>query len=144
MGPTYQYAARIDRCIDGDSLAVTLQLGFSVTISQQLRLLGVDCAEKRGYREMPDLKKLGQLATQFVSDTVKEKGKDCIIISHKDGKGKFGRLLAEVWWPGMEISLNDLLIDEHLAVAYHGQSKSEIYQEHIRCMWWHKTAGNIE
>ena len=75
MGPTYQYAARIDRCIDGDSLAVTLDLGFSVTISQQLRLLGVDCAEKRGYREMPDLKKLGQLATKFVRDTVKEKGR---------------------------------------------------------------------
>ena len=78
-----------------------------------------------------------------MKDTVKEKGRDCIIISHKDGKGKFGRLLAEVWWPNMETSLNDLLIDQYLAVAYHGQSKSDIYKEHIRCMWWHKTAGNI-
>ena len=40
-----------------------------------------------------------------------------------DAKGKFGRILGELWI--FDTNLNQKMIDEHHAVAYHGQSKEE-------------------
>ena len=48
----------------------------------------------------------------------------------KDGKGKFGRILGELWF-GRTHNINQILVDNHHAVRYHGQSKEEIAEEHI-------------
>ena len=48
----------------------------------------------------------------------------------KDGKGKFGRILGEIWFGGTH-NINQILVDNHHAVRYHGQSKDEIEEEHI-------------
>ena len=57
------------------------------------------------------------------------------------GSGKFGRILGEFWiieeshdMPGMEVktNINQMMIEDHHAVAYHGQSKEEIAEEHIK------------
>ena len=36
--------------------------------------------------------------------------------------------------PGMEVktNINQMMIEDHHAVAYHGQSKEEIAEEHIK------------
>jgi len=47
-----------------------------------------------------------------------------------DARGKFGRILGELWY-GKEHNINQLLVDNHHAVRYHGQSKEEIWEEHI-------------
>ena len=44
-------------------------------------------------------------------------------------KGKFGRILGWVWCNG--VNINNQMIDEHMAVAYHGQSKDDIEQQHL-------------
>ena len=48
----------------------------------------------------------------------------------KDDKGKYGRILGEIWY-GCEQYINQLLVDHHHAVRYHGQSKDDITEEHI-------------
>ena len=53
-----------------------------------------------------------------------------IIKTFKDDKGKYGRILGEIWYGG-EHNINQLLIDNHHAVKYHGQSKEEIAEEHL-------------
>ena len=51
--------------------------------------------------------------------------------THKDDKGKYGRILGEFVVHG-DTTINQLLIDTHNAVAYHGQSKEEIAEQHIK------------
>jgi endonuclease YncB( thermonuclease family) len=48
----------------------------------------------------------------------------------KDGKGKYGRILGQFKLEDGTI-LNENMISEHHAVAYHGQSKEEIAEGHI-------------
>ena len=48
----------------------------------------------------------------------------------KDGKGKFGCILGELWFGGTH-NINQILVDNHYAVRYHGQSKEEIAEEHL-------------
>ena len=47
---------------------------------------------------------------------------DLTLKTFKDGKGKYGRILGELWYGG-EHNINQLLVDNHHAVRYHGQSK---------------------
>ena len=46
-----------------------------------------------------------------------------------DKKGKFGRILGEFVID--KTTINELLIDQHHAVPYTGQSKDEIAEAHI-------------
>ncbi len=48
----------------------------------------------------------------------------------KTRKGKFGRILGELWT--FETNINEKMIEKHHAVKYHGQSKEEIAEQHIK------------
>ena len=56
---------------------------------------------------------------------------DLTLKTFKDDRGKFGRILGEIWYGG-EHNINQLLIDNHHAVRYHGQSKDDIAEEHLK------------
>ena len=47
----------------------------------------------------------------------------------KDKKGKFGRVLGEMYVGDKNINL--MMVDDHMAVEYKGQNKKEIEEEHI-------------
>ena len=49
--------------------------------------------------------------------------------THKDAKGKFGRILGELHYNN--VNINEKMIEENHAVKYHGQSKEAIAEEHI-------------
>ena len=51
------------------------------------------------------------------------------IKTHKDAKGKFGRILGEIWC--FDTNVNEKLVEENHAVRYHGQSKEKIAEEHL-------------
>jgi hypothetical protein len=57
----------------------------------------------------------------------------------EDKKGKFGRILGDfVFTKSVSTNLppssrlSDVLIDENMAVKYHGQSKDDIAEQHIK------------
>ena len=47
----------------------------------------------------------------------------------KDGKGKFGRILGE--FIVNNININEFMIVNYHGVAYYGQSKEDIAEEHL-------------
>ena len=51
------------------------------------------------------------------------------IRTQKDAKGKFGRILGEMYC--YDTNVNEKMIEEYHAVRYHGQSKKEIEEEHL-------------
>ena len=78
-------------------------------------------------------KKYGLLAKSFLIKMLEDEG-GIVLKTHKDAEGKFGRVLGELWRTTdfADKSINDYMIERHHAVAYHGQSKEEIAEEHIK------------
>ena len=116
----YEYRATIRRVVDGDTVDVTLDLGFNILYNSRIRLLGIDTPESRT-RDLEE--KARGLAAK---DRVKELcpvGSSVILKTTKDGRGKFGRILGEIFVSGIVQSINQLLIEEGHAVEYDGGKK---------------------
>ena len=107
--PEYRYKAIVNHVVDGDTLDVTVDLGFTITIKMRIRLYGVDTPEKGqpGY--------MG--AKAFIMPLTNEQ---VLIKSHKP-EDKYGRWLAEVFIDGK--SVNDSLISSGFAKPYFGGTK---------------------
>ena len=69
------------------------------------------------------------MATNFLSDTIKD-AEVVALRTYKDKKGKYGRILGEIICDG--VNMNQVMVETHLAVAYFGQSKEEIAEQHLQ------------
>jgi len=123
----YEYSCKVDRVVDGDTIDVVLDRGFDILYRCRVRLYGIDTPESRTRNK--DEKVRGKLAGSFLQDAVDKGNKVIIETKLKDSKGKFGRVLGNVIVDGKNI--NQLMIDNYLAVAYFGQSKDDIEEEHL-------------
>jgi micrococcal nuclease len=124
----YEYSCTIKRVVDGDTVDVDIHLGFDVCLNnQRIRLYGLDTPESRT-RDLEE-KKYGKAATAFVESHLPVSSV-CTLRSAKDKTGKFGRILGTFILPD-GTNLNELMIAEHHAVPYFGQSKEEISAAHI-------------
>tara|TARA_B110000093_G_scaffold154964_1_gene171590 strand:- start:448 stop:894 length:447 start_codon:yes stop_codon:yes gene_type:complete len=124
----YQYRARVNRVIDGDSVVLDIDLGFNTWMNNEhIRVYGIDTPESRT-RDL-DEKARGLMATAHVR-LLLEIGDMVTINTHKDSGGKFGRILARITnVDGIDVST--ALLEKNLAVPYYGQSKEEIKQQHL-------------
>ena len=113
----HEYKAKIRRWVDGDTVDVTLDLGFDILYNNRIRLYGINTPESRT-RDLEE-KERGLAA----KDRVKELcpvGSKITLRTTKDGRGKFGRILGEIFVPGVVQSVNQLLVEEGHAVEYDG------------------------
>ena len=129
----YEYRCRVVKVVDGDTIDVDIDLGFSITlINQRIRLQGVDTPESRT-RDLEE-KKFGLLAKEVV-ESYCPIDKYTTLKTSKDERGKFGRILGDfLVYDATTDSwkmLSEILINNHFAVAYHGQSKEEIKEAHF-------------
>ena len=123
----FEYNCKIVKVVDGDTADVDIDLGFGVWLKKQrIRFYGIDTPESRTI----DLeeKKYGLMAKEMVLAHLPI-GSTQILRTHKDGVGKYGRILGS--FVVGDTTLNQMLIDTHNAVAYFGQSKEDIEDEHI-------------
>ena len=123
----HEYKAKITKIIDGDTIRCDIDLGFDIVMANQtIRLFGIDTPESRT-RDKEE-KFYGNISKQFLNDYC-PKGSYITLRTHLDKKGKFGRILGEIIVN--RVNLNEQMIEENLAVAYHGQSKMDIEKEHL-------------
>tara|TARA_R100000742_G_C4264700_1_gene82634 strand:- start:22 stop:453 length:432 start_codon:yes stop_codon:yes gene_type:complete len=123
----YEYKCKVTRVVDGDTLDALIDLGFDVKYSSRVRLYGIDTPESRTRDK--DEKVRGKLASAFLKEAV-DNGKTVVLRTKlSDSRGKFGRVLASVIVD--EVDINESMIENHLAVAYFGQSKDDIEAEHM-------------
>jgi len=121
----YEYECTIRRVVDGDTVDVDVDLGWSIwRCGERIRLYGIDTPECRT-RDAEE-KAAGLLAKEFVEDAL-HVGKTYKLQTRE--KGKFGRFLGVIFISD-KTSINATLVTEHLAVAYHGQSKTEVQDAH--------------
>ncbi len=127
----YEYRCKVVKIIDGDTVDVDIDLGFGVWLKKErIRMFGIDTPESRT-RDL-DEKKYGLMAKEFITKLLDDEG-GIVLKTRKDAEGKYGRILGELWRTTdfADKSINDYMIEKHHAVAYHGQSKDDIAEQHI-------------
>ena len=123
----YEYNCTVTRVVDGDTIDVILDLGFSILHKCRVRLYGIDTPESRTRDK--DEKARGKLAAKYLGDAI-HNGTEIILRSKlKDSKGKYGRVLGEIIVDN--ININQSMIEKYLAVRYTGQSKKDVEAEHL-------------
>lgn len=125
MEPKFEYKATVLRVVDGDTIDLDIDLGFSVHLKERVRLLGVDTPETYGVRKDSEEYKAGMLAKTKVEEKLMPiTQNDYVIVeTERDKKGKYGRYLARVWYledPAQHLwrCINDVLLEEGLARKY--------------------------
>tara|TARA_Y100000310_G_scaffold274612_1_gene290711 strand:+ start:157 stop:570 length:414 start_codon:yes stop_codon:yes gene_type:complete len=123
----YQYKAKVVKVIDGDTIDVDIDLGFSVILAKQrIRFYGIDTPESRTRNKEEKVR--GLLSKEFVISK-SPVGSYIKLVSH--GKGKFGRILGELYELDNDlVSINQQMCDEAYAVPYFGQSKDDLKALH--------------
>jgi len=134
----YEYRVEIVRVVDGDTVDVDIDLGFGVWLKKQrVRLYGIDTPESRT-RDLNE-KKYGLMAKEYLKERISN---GAILKTRLDGKGKYGRILGEFIVLDdagtgalndneVRVNVNQEMIDKHYGVAYYGQSKKEIAEQHL-------------
>ena len=121
---------KIDKVLDGDTIDVTIDLGFDLYKKERVRVAGVDTPEKRTRNK--EEKALGIDATnwlkQKLEDTIAGDEELSIRTELKGGVGKYGRLLGWLYIGDAAISLNEQMIEEGYAWAYDGGTKQKDFE----------------
>ena len=121
----------IDKVLDGDTIDVTIDLGFDLFKKERVRIAGVDTPEKRT-RNLEE-KALGIDATEWLKDKLEGAidGDDDLVIRTElvGGVGKYGRLLGWLYIGDATVSLNEKMIDQGYAWAYDGGTKKKDFEE---------------
>ena len=118
----YEYFCKVTRVVDGDTIDVNIDLGFDIRHAARVRMMGIDTPESRT-RNLEE-KAMGLASKARLKELLK--GKKIKIETSKEGKGKFGRILADVIAfdkDGTEINCNKQLIEEGHARPYFGGKK---------------------
>jgi micrococcal nuclease len=102
----YEYKATIIKVYDGDTVTAIIDLGFNVSVKENIRLARINTPEVRGV-ERPD----GLISRDRLSERILNK--EVIIKTNKDKKGKYGRYIGEIILN--DENLNDWLVTEGLA-----------------------------
>ena len=121
----------IDRVVDGDTIDVSIDLGFDLIKKERVRIAGIDTPEKRT-RDLEE-KALGIDATNWMKKNLEDTiaGDDELTIRTElvGGMGKYGRLLGWLYVGESDVSLNEIMIEEGYAWAYDGGTKQKNFQE---------------
>ena len=117
--------------VDGDTIDVTIDLGFDLYKKERVRIAGVDTPEKRT-RDLEE-KALGIDATNWLKEKLEgaiDGDDDLIIRTELDGGvGKYGRLLGWCSIGDSDLSLNEMMITEGYAWSYDGGTKQKNFEE---------------
>jgi endonuclease YncB( thermonuclease family) len=122
----YEYRIHeVDRVVDGDTIDVTIDLGFDILYKTRVRLYGINTPETRT-KDLEEKEK-GLAAKQRMNEIINHAQHmgHHLILQTKE-KGKFGRYLGiiiiEDCRPDHDTrtNINQLLVEEGHAVPYDG------------------------
>ena len=111
----YTYFVKsVDRVVDGDTIDISIDLGFDLTKKERVRLAGIDTPEKRT-KDQKEKEEIIQKRLKAKKLTVKT-----------EKEGKFGRMLGWLYKSETDTtSINQIMIDKGYAWAYDGGTKEK-------------------
>ena len=125
----YEYRCLITKVVDGDTVKCDIDLGFGIwQHNETVRLMGIDTPESRTSDK--DEKPYGLLSKKKLTEQI-EKAEVIKIVTTRDEKGKFGRILGTLVADNGD-NINAYMIRHNYAVHYQGQSKDDVQEEHLK------------
>ena len=122
---------KINKVVAGDTIDVTIDLGFDLYKKERVRVAGIDTPEKRT-RDLEE-KALGIDATNWLKEKLAQAitGDDELTIRTElsGGIGKYGRLLGWLYIGDGDVSLNEEMIKQGYAWEYDGGTKNKNFEE---------------
>lgn len=122
----FKYNAIVDNVVDGDTVDLSIDLGFSVWHKARVRLMGIDTPEKWF--------DYGKVVKQYVEQSLE--GKKVEIVSTKTDK--YGRYLVQIYMSGLRSTFNQHLIDQGMAKAYFGAARADLWTDEELAQTTHK------
>jgi micrococcal nuclease len=121
----YEYKVKVIEVVDGDTIDVSIDLGFDIFTNKRIRLAGIDCPESR----TADLheKKFGTEAKEYLKHLLGNASNVVVKTLVTDTYEKYGRVLGRVYIDSSAISVNDLLVSRGYAWSYDGGAKVKKY-----------------
>jgi len=110
----FDYHATLARVVDGDTVYLTVDLGFRLSATFDFRLLGINAPEMNG-----STRAAGEVAKAEL-DRLLKLGTLRITSAKSD---KYGRWLATIYvkqLSGIELNVNDAMLKAGFAVVYSG------------------------
>ena len=115
----YEYRVKeIAKVVDGDTVDLVLDLGFSLSKKERCRVAGIDTPESRT-RDKKE-KVYGLEAKAYLQGLL-ENAQNLYVRTEKDGK--YGRMLGWLYCEDYEISLNEVMVEHGYAWRYDGGTK---------------------
>lgn len=112
----YHYKIKkINRILDGDTVDLDIDLGFGITISQRVRLKGINAAETRT-KDLAE-KERGLAAKVWLEEQLSREGEWVIETTKED---KYGRMLGTLYLVGDSVTINEWMMNEGIAEPYSG------------------------
>jgi micrococcal nuclease len=109
------------KVVDGDTIDVDIDLGFSISYSQRLRLAGIDTPESRTRDKFE--KTLGLESKEYLKSKLKDSKLIVVKTEKPDSTEKYGRILGWIYVNGETKSLNEQMIEDGYAWGYMGETK---------------------
>ena len=122
----YEYSAEVLRIVDGDTVDVLIDCGFSTFRKERVRLYGINAPESRTRDKEEKVR--GLAAKARLEELINLTSSKIIIKTELDKKGKYGRILGVLWDEDKKKNFNQMLVSEGHAVEYNGGER------------WHLTA----
>lgn len=111
----YEYRAKLDRVVDGDTVYLRVDLGFNISAIIDFRLYGINAPEPR-----EETAEAGKAATQHLSELITPAHEfdewPLRIRTHK--RDKYGRWLVEIYKGLSEESINERMVKDGFAKEY--------------------------
>jgi len=110
----YNYKIKkINKVVDGDTVDLDIDLGFGITITQRVRLKGINAAETKTLNLEEKTK--GLVAKEWLKTELSKNG-DWTIQTFKEDK--YGRILGVLYLIGEPVTINERMINEGIANPY--------------------------
>lgn len=113
----FKYNAIVDYVVDGDTVDLSIDLGFDIWHKTRVRLTGIDTPEKWF--------DYGKVVKAYTAEQLEFKQ---VQISTTKAD-KYGRYLVEIFVDGIEGSFNKHLIEQGMAKGYEGASRADLWTD---------------
>ena len=113
----YEYKAKLDRVVDGDTVDLIIDVGFRMTTNQRIRLAHIDAPEIWRVKKTSEEYRKGIEAKKYVERRLEDNQNKVKIATYK-GAGKYGRYIGIIWLEDSNMSLNDDLVQKGHAKRY--------------------------
>jgi micrococcal nuclease len=120
------YVKKVTKVVDGDTIDVDIDLGFSISFSSRVRLAGIDTPESRTTNK--EEKVLGLEVKKVLTERIAN-AKSIVIRTEKmDSTEKYGRILGWLYLDGEALSVNEALVAGGYAWGYLGDTKVKDFE----------------